>query len=105
MCLLAGLLTTYTSMAVAARLNEPLRRGPRRSLNSSVRGPLKWSERPRRFRCSHCPKAFVVKRDLIGHMNAMHQEESLYWCSSCGKTFNHYSAWRKHINLCAGALK
>lgn len=76
------------------------------SMNSSsleltaVKAPVKWTQRPRNFKCSYCRRGFVVKRDLMGHMNSVHLNVKPYICSRCGMRFPNYKTWKGHEKTC-----
>ncbi|KAK3854747.1 hypothetical protein Pcinc_038793 [Petrolisthes cinctipes] len=55
----------------------------------------------RRFKCDHCPSAFVFKSSLVRHAKKMHQNQPRprnFPCSECGKVYRHKGRLERHIN-------
>ena len=70
------------------------------SIYDMVKGPKQWKERPKNFKCEYCDKAFVVRRDWLGHLNSVHLKQRPYSCSNCQANFANYKCWKSHTKNC-----
>ena len=71
----------------------------------SSRSIHKWLHRPyppeKRFKCSVCMKAFLIKRDLDNHMTS-HTHQRNYQCDQCGKSYPSRGSLKRHLRIHTG---
>ena len=50
-----------------------------------------------RLSCGFCDKQFAQKRNLVRHIQTVHEEKNTHLCSICDKTFETADAVRQHL--------
>ncbi|KAK7109638.1 hypothetical protein V1264_013646 [Littorina saxatilis] len=63
-------------------------------------GDTQWKRRKKNFTCEFCGKPFAVRRDYLGHVNAMHLKHKPFMCDTCNSSFSNMKTLHGHKKRC-----
>lgn len=72
--------------------------------NNLDTGDSEWKRRKKNFSCEFCGKTFAVRRDCLGHVNAVHLKQKPFVCDICNSSFANMKTLHGHRKRCTSQL-